>query len=551
MNALRRLVERGVDGAIRLAGGDPHVVRILSAALHRAADGKMELLFEQSRRRGTMSPGAARILLTVLAGLGSVFLCILFVDTDQNPPAGALVLAAGHWLMGTAWLVGRAAPALLNDDDLAVIGWWPLGPRNLMLARVGVMLRDLLPFTAAAATMPLLMFLVTGHPPMLASLLLAAGLLVQSCAMALGVLLFSSLAVMRLGRVRMQRIGALLADGNAMIIIWLVAVMSPRFAHDLTHWSPVHSFLPFAWVAAWADPMQIDRFVLHVALLLGSTVALARLASRLVTSEPTVRTADITESKPAGRHWTDLLDVLLRPWTKTIEGWAVRRLLVAHMRDDWRVLGAIAVIPLMFAAMMLGVFFSGSAVDLDEEVTTSALFAINFSFWLPLYAPMAFSGLLFSSSPQALWPLALADLDGWAILAAQRRVARAMILAPMLAAYGYRALVIGLWWPWVLADMLLLAMCWEVSTLFMQGRLLTMPFSKAMSSYQDISRAATMIIAFIMSLGYIGIFGLIVASPQTAIAGWSVMLAALAIMRRWVRMRSQGRRLSMDLVPES
>ena len=221
------------------------------------------------------------------------------------------------------------------------------------------------------------------------------------------------------------------------------------------------------------------------------------------------------------------------------------------MRDDWRVLGAIAVIPLMFAAMMLGVFFSGSAVDLDEEVTTSALFAINFSFWLPLYAPIAFSGLLFSSSPQALWPLALADLDGWAILAAQRRVARAMILAPMLAAYGYRALVIGLWWPWVLADMLLLALCWEVSTLFMQGRLLTMPFSKAMSSYQDISRAATMIIAFIMSLGYIGIFGLIVASPQTAIAGWSVMLAALAIMRRWVRMRSQGRRLSMDLVPES
>ena len=551
MNALRRFTGRTIDGTIRLAGGDPGLVRIFTTALSRAAEGTVELHFEQSRRRGMMTPGAARILLSVLAGLGSVLLCILFVDTGQNPPTGAIVLAVGHWLMGTAWLVGRAVPVLLNDDDRAVIGWWPLGPRNLMLARVGVMLRDLLPFTAAAATMPLLLFLVTGHPPVLASLLLAAGLVVQSCALALGVLLISTLAVVRLGRVRMRRIGALLADGNAMIVIWLVAVMSPRFAKALITWSPVHSLLPFTWAAAWADPLKPGRFGLHVLLLLGVAIVLARLVSHLVTSEPTARAEAVEDAKPAGRHWTGLLDRLLKPWTRSIEGWAVRRLLIAHLRDDWRVLGAIAVIPLMFAAMMLGVFFSSSKATWNEEVTTSALFAINFSFWLPMYAPMAFSGLLFSSSPQALWPLALADLDGWRVLAAQRRVARAMILAPMLVAYACRALAIGLPWPWTIADVLLLTSCWEVSTLFLQGRMLTMPFSKAMSSYQDIGRAATMIIAFVMSVGYLGIFGLVVASPKTAVVGWAVMLASLTFMRRWVRTRSRGRRLSMDLVPES
>lgn len=539
---------RIVDGVIRLAGADPAVVRPLTGALQRAADGKIELIHEQSKKRG-MSPQGMRTLVLVLAGLGSVFLSILFARTGDHPPPGAVVLSFGHWLMGAAWLAGRVGPALLDDDDRQVLGWWPIPAQALLLARVGVLLKELLIFTAAGAGLPLVVFAFTGRPLVLASLGLGVGLLVQSCALALGVLLTATLIVNRAGRERARRLAALLADGNAMVFVWLLVMAAPRYARHLIEWTDLHSALPPLWAAPWGDPTSIARFGLHVAMLTASTLLLAWFVSRLPSAQDDTTAPVIIDSPPSTRHWTVALDLVLRPWTRTVEGWTMRRLLTAHMRDDWRVLGGILVIPLMFAAMMLGVIFSVD-VDTDEPLTTSALMAINFSYWLPMYAPMAFSGLLFTSNPNAMWPVALADLDGWRLMSAQRRIGRTMILTPMLAAYGYRALAEGLPWYWTVADMLVLTACWETSVLFLQARTATMPFSQAMSRHQDLSRAAPMIQAFLLIIAYMVVFGMMMAGSWWMVSGWVLLLSAMTVVRRWARRKTAGRRLKMDLVPE-
>jgi len=543
---VRATVRRWGDAALRAAGGDPAVVRALADAFRRADDGRAALDRERNPRNGAIPPSAVKTLLHLLTVLISVILSIVMVAAEGPLPPGPLLLACLHWLLAVNWLVGRAGPALLADADRDVLGWWPVSPRDLLLARVLRLLRDSLQFAAAAAGAPVLVLLFTGRPPLLAAAFFALGVTVQAVAVVFGVITLAALLVRRLGREKAVRLAALVSDGNFGWIVWAIMVNVSIQGDWIAAHADALAWLPPLWAGLWAAPTAPATFLRGVLLLTLTTAALVTLGTRVAGPRAPAADAPRRRATASSRHWTDPLELLLAPWLSGREGWVTRRLLVAHLRDDWRFLASALAGPLMFAVM---IFAAGHDDALSADAAHSALLDIRFAFWIPFLAPTAFMAMLGSSRPEALWPVALADLDGARLLAAQRRVGRMLLLAPMLAVYIARALHLGAPWPWALGDALLLAALWENGVLLLRERTRTMSFGRRIGQDQDVKRMAIML----LSLGYSMVNALLIfvytVSPGGAAAAWGLSLLFYAVLRRRLR-AVRGRRLRMDLVPE-
>ena len=252
------------------------------------------------------------------------------------------------------------------------------------------------------------------------------------------------LVIRLLGRRTARRLTGLASDGAVFLFLFLVLPALARRADWLIeHGRSLALLLPPLWFAAWGALLSDPRAPLLAGLGLAVTGLLVALGFRLLAgSAQTAETLETTPARPRRGHWSDLAAAALRPWTPGREGWAVRRLLLHHLREDWRFLGTMALVPVMYGVLALLAVVKARATG-APEVGATALIEIQFWWWVAFFAPYGVFMMQYSGRPRALWVVALADLDAGRLLAAQRGILRGLILAPMLLIYAAQAARLG------------------------------------------------------------------------------------------------------------
>jgi hypothetical protein len=535
---------------VSAAGGRPEVVLPLYHGLQKAATGRQELLRKQSRRKVTLSAAALHVILLTVTALGSVFLAffMLLNPSDFHPHLGVLVLVGAHWLLAVNMITSLAGPSLLVDDDLLTMGWWPVTRRELLLARLGTILKPALQVTLALGTVPLIVYAVTGRPPVLSAVVLAVGLLIQTVGVTFGTAVILALVVRLGGRRRAQRLAALTADGSSFMYLWLLMVVGQRLGPWMgAHLNVVYCLPPF-WFTAfgdlWAGPLNRAMAILGVVF----SFAMVTVGLRLLVPSGQGQQAQPVEKRPSRWHWSSLISALLWPMMPGREGWVVRRLLESHLREDWRFVGGMLTVPVMLAFMFFGL---DEVVprDLDPEaIRFTALTAIHHSHFLTLMAASVIFLASYSSTPRALWIVGLADLDAGRLLAAQRGMIRGVVVAPVLVLYALKASLMGAEPRVVVLDLLVLGLQVEIIITVMQSLVLVMPFSLAYTNDQSARRVALGFLAAGVALVFVAMNFLYAAFAVARLAVWVGLPLVLLLLLVWNRRRLAGRRLRMDSV---
>lgn len=468
---------------VRTAGGEPAVVLPLLQALRRDAAGVYELLRTRDPKGFRIPPSAMHLIAMIIAALGSVGILMAFVIGAERrlPLLGPAVLCCAQVVVLATSLVGQVAPAMLLAEDERTVGWWPIARRDLLLARLGTALVPALQLTIALSAIPLAALVFTGRPLALAALLLALALLVQTVVMAMGTAALVAALVRMFGSRRARRLAAPLVDGNlAALPLLLMPVMSPLSRFVRAHPGLV-DWLPPVWFARFGDPLGGAAAWRGMALAVALTAVVVMVAWRLATPQSAAPVEAAPE--PAGRrgrHWTDAVPWLLRPWLPGREGWVTGRLLAAHLRDDWR-FGANT---LLNVALIGALLWYHTTPEGDGPGPATDLLAGGSQTLLMMSMAIPFL-IAFSSTPKALWIVALADLDAGRLLAAQRGLARGLALVPLLAIMAVRGLRLGAD-PLSVAVMLgIVALEFEFLLLLSQRLQPLLPFSRAYTRDQS------------------------------------------------------------------
>ncbi len=491
-----------------VAGGRPAVVLPLAQAMDRAAQGQTALLREKSRRSQRLTPGALRLLILglIFALSGFIALTMLVRPEDIHPAPGVIILVAFHWLMVLNMVLAQAGPALLVDEDHLVLGAWPVTRREIVLARLSAVLREAFEATAAMSVVPLIVYLVVGRPPALPALALLVGIVLQTVGVTFGLTAVLMLLVRRLGRKRAQRLAALVADGNFPFLLFLLMMGADRILPFVQAHPRVLAALPPAWFAAWGDLAAGPFYWLLAGVGLVTSAALVWGAVRLL--NPSVASgADEDAGGGASRFdpggwFAAALTWLLAPSMPGREGRVLRQLLTAHLREDVRFVAGLISIP----AVLAGLFFLGGEGALREVspeiLQVSALSAVRYSNMIFVLGVQLLAVASFSSRPQALWIVALSDLDGARLLAAQRGMVRGLIMLPIGIVYFIKALEVGASWPTALRDLMVVMLELELIVVVMQGMRRTMPFSLAFTRDQSMRRLMTVMLYMAGAIGF-------------------------------------------------
>jgi hypothetical protein len=542
-------VRRLVVALVRLAGGRPDIVLALAVALDQAAEGQAELLRERNPRQALIPPKAMRLLMYVIAVLGSAILAILFVTRmpESHPHPGVLVISLVHWFLVANLVLAQAGPSLLMDDDAQVLGGWPLSHREILLARLGLLLRPALAVTLAVSALPLVAYAFVGRPPVLQALSFLVGLLVQTVGVAFGVALGLVLLLRWWGRRRAQRLAGMLADGNAQAYV-LLLVYPVRLAWDWlwAHPAVLYAF-PGGWPVAWGDwrSPAVAWTWAGIGLVLNAVGVV--FGFRLLAPAHRGREVAPAARRPAARHPSRLVAAVLRPFTRSREGAVLRRLVEAHLRDDWRVVGTV-VTPIVFLIWMV---FDPSELGETFAPDSLRLTAMRTVPYIHLYFVMAVLAAfttVSSSRPEAMWLVALGDLDGGRLLASMRAVTHVMLVGPMLAIYVLRAIMAGAAPLVALRDVVLIWLEIDVLLLLLQPLLPLMPFSQPFARNEFGRRVGVVIGGSIASL-----VPVLVNQAYIHVAGaaWFFWLGLPLLWlgtRRLYHRRTRGIRLEMDVV---
>lgn len=479
---------------VRAAGGEPSVVLPLLQALRRDAAGVYELLRTRDPKGFRIPPSAMHLIAMIIAALGSVGILIAFVIGAERrlPLLGPAVLCCAQVVVLATSLVGQVAPAMLLAEDERTVGWWPIARRDLLLARLGTALVPALQLTIALSAIPVAALVFTGRPLALAALLLALALLVQTVVMAMGTAALVAALVRMFGSRRARRLAAPLVDGNlAALPLLLMPVMSPLSRFVRAHPGLV-DWLPPVWFARFGDPLGGAAAWRGMALAVALTAAVVMVAWRLAT--PQSATPVDVAPEPSGRrrrHPTDAVPWLLRPWLPGREGWVTGRLLAAHLRDDWR-FGANALLNLVVLTGMLWYHTRPEGDGMDPALDlllggTQTLLLMTVS--IPFL-------VAFSSTPRALWIVALADLDARRLLAAQRGLVRGLALVPLMVIMLVRGVNLGAGGWQLFAALALMALECEFLLLLTQRVQPLLAFSRAYTRDQNSQTAVRGMVLF-------------------------------------------------------
>jgi hypothetical protein len=475
--------ERILAVIVSRLGGDVRRVSTLREWMERAAQGR--ILLELERRRGPGSPFDPSIInmfigmILVAQSLG-----LAGISWFARGLLGTWMLAAVHAGTVLMVIVFLAGQRLLPDDDVQTMGWWPVPVREIVLARIGLLLKPALQATIALTTAPLTMLLVFARPPLLAASLLGCGLLLQTVGLVAGAALLTR-ALRRLRGPRGAQRLFFPLFGLVVVAPWVISyLLLPRHDDDLLQAflaSPPWyvTLLPSSWAPSWALLFS-SRFAWAgvVASLLatfaGGAVSMRhpRTGRRGLAIAP-MRAAAIRLPLVA------MVETLLAPFVRGREGWLVRRLTAAHLRDDPHMLGSLAMLPalLMLYAVLL---FDRSWLALLAAPADPVPVRIAFFLTLPaMVLPLTtMPNLVLSCDARAAWLLATAELHPHRLLAAQRGVARGLTLLPMLLAFTVLHGLAGTAAPLIVTDLALAWLVWDVSCVAVQSIYPVMPFSR-------------------------------------------------------------------------
>ena len=534
----------------RLAGGRPDVVVPLARALDRSARGKADLLRQQSQRKKRMSTENVRLIILVIAALGSVILALVMLinPSDTHPPPGVIALVAAHWFFVGNLVLGQAGPSLLSDDDARTLGWWPVTRRELLLARLAILLKPALELTAAMCTAPLVTYAFIGKPVVVAAIVFAVGMLLQALGMAGGVAVLLALIVRFFGRRRAERLAGIVADGNGMAFpfIFVGAI------DDILPWIKARMWvlylLPPVWFVAWGDLAAGRQYWILAGLGLISTLLLFGFGLRLAIPSRTIEKAEPRRSRRSRFDLAGLVAAALSPCLTGREGWVVRRLLAAHLRDDWRFVGSVLTVPFL---LIVFAFFLNHEPLFDptpELLAHSALASVNLVMFMLFGGFILLSATCYSNQPEPLWQVALADLDSDRLMTAARRMVMILAGGPVAVIYVIKALSIGAPWYVALLDSVVIYVQLELLVLLMQPALLSMPFGSRYERDQSFRRILFSLV--IMGLGVVFlVLDLAYAHFQVVrLATWIGLPVAWLLARRRLRRATAGVRLKMDVV---
>lgn len=405
-------------------GADPERVGALIGFLDRAREGRLALLVEREKS-SVFGPALVRTLSLVAAVLFGLFVGGLLVVASGLPGIGLVVTVLGL-LVSSAVVLIHGIPLLLDTDDAQVIGHWPVTARDVGAARMLLLLRGVLEATLAFAVVPCAVLLFVGAPRVLVGVVTAGAVVAQ--AVLVTALLALALLLLRrtFGRRRAQKI----VGAAFFVVFFLGAAVMPTLADraEASGAGPPAwgwALLPLFWCMVWPVLFETS-WAVGAGVGLGSTLATAGLVLLTVRTIAGGGRADRVEARRSsdtqGRiRW---LETLLWPWMPGVRALVPRRLVVAHLRDDWRVLLRLFHAPLMFVVVMVGPL---------HDVGPLAIVADRDGFrWFHLFVIVMASvgvanmvALVSSSQRRASWVLVASPVAHGPWAAWQRGMARA------------------------------------------------------------------------------------------------------------------------------
>jgi hypothetical protein len=170
---------------------------------------------------------------------------------------------------------------------------------------------------------------------------------------------------------------------------------------------------------------------------------------------------------------------LAAPWLPGRGGRAMRLLLRAHLREDWRFTGSLLILPAALLTYML-VARLDRLDNISADLAGVSAAATTLSLWMSMLGLSLGASVTCSTESAAAWLMGGAVLAPERLLSLQRRVIRALVPVPLLLLAAA-----GLIWrtplPWQLAP-LAMAPAWlafEIMVVFVQWILPAAPFSRA------------------------------------------------------------------------
>lgn len=522
---------------LRLGGAEPRRVLGLMHALRAESRGQQELQYEARGRRG-MHPDAGRTFLLLVLVVLSLGVTVGAGLLRERLLLASLVVAGAQVVAALLRAGGEVVPLVLGDDDRPVLGWWPVSERELLLARGLIVGTSVLEGTLAVAAIPVLVLAIVAQPVLIVALGLAAGLLLHTIALAAVMVLFTHGLGRLLGPRRARRLAETL--GTLLLVVLInVVVRSVRPWFDgMVAGSPWWLVaVPATWWAAWGALTQPSAVVLaalaaSVAATGGLVVAGGRVLAR-------GRGEQEREGRPRQRNgwdWTTPVVAWTRPWLGGRDGQALRLLLRAHLREDWRFTGSLLFLPLMMLAYLLLVR-SDDLASMGTELVGLGPAASTLGLWMSLLGLSVAAAVTCSTEAAAGWLMATSVLDPGRALALQRRLVRALIPAPMLP-----LITLVLIWrtgldPWQAPLVFVPAwLAFEALVVFIQSVTPTQSFGRAWRREGNEFRGFHLLVLMIwpvVMLPLLIVHDRLPWGPPVVIASQLIVWAGLRLVLRW------------------
>lgn len=474
------MTPRLVAPLLSLCGVAPDRTWALMRGLRAEARGQVVIQYEEKGNKG-LHPDTGRIVLLAFLALGSIGVAVGvgFMRARPDVAVSLMVLAQGVAAFMRAG--GEVVPVVLGPDDRKVLGWWPVGEREILVARGMLVLEAVLEASAAVLTIPLVVLLVVGRPVVLPLVGAVVGLSLHALVLAAVMLLLVHGLGRLLGRKRARRIIDVMSSMVTIILInVLIRTLRPSLetVGSLSPW--VLTAIPTYWYGVWGGLHALSAPGL-VALVCGLGAAVLLLAGGVRTLAGRNTAADQEDQTAAqgGRDWTRPILIWLAPWLSGRDGRVMRLLLKTHLREDWRFTSSVLFLP-MGMLVYLFVIRADDMGELMNDLVSARELAPTMGLWMTMLAVSMAGAMVLSVQADAAWLVQTGVLAPQRMLALQRRLMRWLVPIPLMTVILI-VLVLRLGLDVRQAPLVAIPalLSFEIMVVFMQCANPTMPFCRA------------------------------------------------------------------------
>lgn len=479
------------DRILSLCGASPDEVRLLAHAFATAA----ARLRAARARRGGLPPQAVDLLIGLYLFMLGLALAGAAVFLRARPGLMAMMVLGVHGLILANFLLMELYFVMLADEDHRVVASWPVRPASYLMARVAAVVRRSLALLALLCTPATVAVAIAVGTPVITGLVFAALALGGTLAAAVVVTALYALALSVLGAGRLRLLGPLALAGGILLPAGVALLLGREHVWLAENLAAAPRVTPLQWAAAAVELSAgqggLDRLAL-VALALASMVLVPLACVRLAASG---YARGLGEARVPGRRGllARLVELPLQ-WlyarSRRPADAVVLRLLVAHLRGDWRFRAQIVLAPVAVIAVLLAEAGGADPGALFvDPFGPKAIFHPSMAFVaLALIVPILTVPLLARSSDHgAFWMMATGTVSMDELATSGRRLLRRLFLAPIGIGVGIGYLAYGASPAHVAAHLVLLALLAELVLAGMYRYLDAVPFSRA-SDDQEIAQ---------------------------------------------------------------